>query len=203
MNARSLAEQESLADMSQEELLDLWKRLRLFTHKHYGWLTRKIGGLDLDEVITDAIEDTFLGKRRWPPVDAQGQDKQIPLFTFLCQIIRSKISHIIKREKKMRSIDSDEELESLNQNELHTLRAHEQTDEQARYNELSDDLRKAVKPDPILEQIVELLVIKPDMKPNDIAENLKITDGILHNAQKRLTRKVKDLKAKWSNDYER
>jgi hypothetical protein len=202
MESRSRTEQNGLADMSEKELHDLWKRLRLFTYKRFGKRTKGVRGINLDEVILDAIEDTFFGKRRWPPLDDQGHDKQISLFFFLCQTIRSKVSHIIEHEKKKQSIN-EEDTESLNQKGMYKLQASEQTDAESIYNQLSNRIRQAVKSDPLLKQIVELWIADPDLKPKDIARNLKVKDETIRNAQKRLNRKIKDIRAKWSNDYER
>src|SRR4051812_6542652 len=94
-------------DMSEAELKELLKRLRLFTYKNYGWLLKRIRALDLEEVIFEAIEDTFLGNRRWPPRDANGKEKDVAFLYFLCQTIRSKISNLMKQSQRHVSIQDD------------------------------------------------------------------------------------------------
>jgi hypothetical protein len=91
MKALSPLSQEYIAHMTEEEWRDLYKRLRLFSYKKYGMLQTVVGGLDLESVILDSIEDTFFGVRRWPVVDEDGRIKNISLCVFLCQTIRSKV----------------------------------------------------------------------------------------------------------------
>jgi DNA-directed RNA polymerase specialized sigma24 family protein len=176
-------------DMSETELKELWKKLRAFTYKNYGWLQTRIRALNLDEVILEAIEDTFLGIRRFPPIDANGKEKDVQLFYFLCQTIRSKISNLMKQSQRHISLREDvdtEQFVSLEQASLLSIRAKEKSDEQARYNQLSEKLRESVRSDLLLEQIVNLYIVNPEIKPKEIAHNLGISIKQIQNAQKRL-----------------
>ncbi len=89
----------SLDQITDEEWMAIWRRLRLYAIHNYGWTQSTVGvGLDLEAIVQEAILDTLTGVRRWPPVDKQGTPKDEPLF-FLCQTVRSKVSHATEREK--------------------------------------------------------------------------------------------------------
>jgi hypothetical protein len=180
--------------MSDQEWKELWKRLKLFTYKKYGWLLKHIRALDLDEIILDAIEDTFFGIRRWPPRDAEGNEKDVKLLFFLCQTIRSKISYLAKQSPKHVSVQDEipaEQVESLKRSHLYTLQAKEESDEQARYNELGEKLLESVRSDTLLERIVNSLIEDPDLKPKEIAKQLEVSVREIQNAQKRIGRRAK------------
>jgi DNA-directed RNA polymerase specialized sigma24 family protein len=183
--------------MSEDEWKELWKRLKLITYKHYGWLLNRIRGLDLDEVILDAIEDTFFCIRQWPPIDSNGEIKDVALLYFLCQTIRSKISNLIKQSQRHVSIQDEmnaEHFVSLEQSSLLSIQAKGESDEQARYNQLSEMLLKSVRSDPLLERIVNLHIVDPGIKPREIAHNLGVSIRQVQNAQKRLNRRVRRIR---------
>lgn len=200
MEASSPLPQDYLARMTEADWKDLYKRLRLFAYMNYGWLQAKIGGLDLEEVIIESIEDVYFGARQWPVIDTQGRDKQITLCVFLCQTIRSKVSHILEKEKRKIYLDEDPEDE---QQEFHAqlMAAHttQATDQQVIYGELCEKLLDSVHQDPFLTKIVKLLTETPDLRPLDIAKllNLPVTD--IRNALKRLSRKLRSLREEWPN----
>jgi DNA-directed RNA polymerase specialized sigma24 family protein len=202
MNARSPAIQESLSRMTEAEWKDIYKRVRLFAYKNYGWLQVKISGLDIETVIQDAVEDTLFGLRRWPAVDEDGNDKNVSLCVFLCQTVRSKISHLLEQQKNKVSIDEnpeDEKLEVLFQSYLSGFRSGQGSEQQAIYNQLSVKLIEAVHPDTLLTQIVKLYIDMPDLKPSDVAERLGIPVKEVLNAQRRLVRKTQKLREEWIN----
>jgi hypothetical protein len=205
MEAFSRTAREYLSGLSEPELLDLWKRLRLFTFKKYGPLSKHIRGLNLDQIILDAIEDTFFGLRRWPPIDASGKKKDISLLTFLCQTIRSKVSHTIEQEKRKIVIEhEDDDLQPGALGKCVNWIANKETtsDQQAIYNQLARQLIISVRGDPLLKQIVILWVENPDLKPKDMAEKLGLSGKAFRNAQRRLIRKAVGVQERWSQNHE-
>lgn len=200
MEASSPLAQDYLARMNEADWKDLYKRLRLFAYMNYGWLQVKVGGLELEEVITEAIEDLYLGTRLWPVVDKQGRDKQVSLCVFLCQTIRSKVSHILEKEKRKIYLDENPEDENPNfYDQLMLAQTIQGTDQEVIYSQLCEKLLEVVRQDSFLTKIVTLLTETPDLKPLDIAKllNLPVTD--IRNALKRLSRKLRSLREEWPN----
>lgn len=198
MKALSPLSQEYIAHMTDDEWKDLYKRLRLFAYKKYGSLQMRVGGLELESVILDAIEDTFFGIRRWPVVDADGKIKNISLCFFLCQTIRSKISHILEQEKIKASIDNEDSenhsLRLISKTPLRSVQANESSDELAIYNELGQQLLEAVHQDELLTKIVKIYLDTPDLQPREVAEHLGLSVEEIQNARKRLDRKIGKLR---------
>lgn len=87
----------ALDPRTEDEWRDVINRLRHITYKHYYWLPLKVRGEDLDGLINDAIVDTLTGKRVRPP--------GVNLVTFLANVVSSKISHLLDREKKVVSLE--------------------------------------------------------------------------------------------------
>jgi hypothetical protein len=201
MKALSPLSQEYIVRMTEEEWRDLYKRLRLFSYKKFGMLQTVVGGLDLEAVILDSIEDTFFGVRRWPVVGEDGRIKNISLCVFLCQTIRSKVSHILEQEKNKVPIEEAEThpLRLTSQTTLRSVRAGEGADELAIYNELGQQLLKAVHQDELLTKIVKLYLDTPDLHPLEVAEQLGLPVEEIQNARKRLDRKIRRLREGRSN----
>src|SRR5690242_398747 len=188
-------------DFSEEELLDLYKRLRLFTYKRYGWLPHHLAGVDLDDLIQGAIADALTGVRQAHP--------DVPLFTFLCQTIRSKASHLWEKEKHFRrgnetseaqdAVTLDHLLGGLPVENPLSSKTSGASDRQVFYNQLVKQILSLVENDALLTRIVELWVETPDLKPQEIARELGLPMEHLRKAQKRLRARVKFLKEVWSN----
>jgi hypothetical protein len=140
---------QEVRDLTEDELWDLYARLRYFTHKRYGWLQQRVsGGVDLDALIQDAILDVITGMRKSPP--------HVPLFILLCQTIRSKASHLWEKEKGRLSIEGWQKTHSpavleylvrdFSSEHPHLLRPTEPSDQQAIYSQLCNKIldRKSV-----------------------------------------------------------
>jgi len=212
---------ELLSSMTEEEWLDLYNRLRLFTYKRYYWL-RDQTNLDLEGIIQEAIIDTIQGKRRWPSVDKDTDEvkqislevKQISLFVFLCDVIRSKVSHLWEREKRQLSLDSFYENNSvlepkledsakreamLNESATEYLNLISRQDpyNQLVHKEVVDKMLNLVSHDETLAKILQLWLQEPDLKPKQIAEkmglNVKQIYVILKKLQKRLVNLQREL----------
>jgi predicted XRE-type DNA-binding protein len=201
MTALSPLSQEYITHMTEDEWRDLYKRLRLFSYKHYGWLHTKIEGLDLESLIQDAIEDTLFGIRQWPVIGEDGEIKNVSLCIFLCQTIRSKVSHIVEHEKNKVHIDAlDDHLVRLTSNiSLRDMRANEGSDEMAIYNEIGQQLLERVHEDELLTRIVKLYLDTPDLRPREVAEQLGLPIKEIQKARRRLHQIIVKLREEQNN----
>jgi DNA-directed RNA polymerase specialized sigma24 family protein len=167
------------------ELTEVYARLRLIVAKRYGAYCRYLG-CDPDDLVHDAIRDTLIGNRTWPPiVQVTGEvNKDVSLLQFLSGVIRSVVSHRLKKAKRTGSLEA-----------LFTEPAGDyEADGQAKKNELADVVLELVADDKQLVRIVEVLREYPDSTPVQIAENLSVGIKQMRNAMKRLRRRVKVLK---------
>lgn len=200
MEASSPLAQDYFARMTEAEWKDLYKRARLYAYMNYGWLQTKIGGLVLDDVIIESIEDIYFGARQWPVLDKQGQDKKISLCVFVCQTIRSKVSHVLEKEKRKIYLDENAEGErSEFLAELMRAQTTQGTDQRAIYQQLCERLLDSVREDPFLTRILRRLIETPDLEPRDLAKQMKLPITEIRNALKRLSRRLRSLREEWPN----
>ena len=203
------SDSEQLAALSEEQWRDLYLRLRLFTWRRYKWLSKS--GVDLDDLVVKAVSDTLEGKRHWPPVDEYGQPKaNVSLFSFLCRVVESNVSHVWEQERRKISagliepdygalgfaledlpVGSFEALLSVSPRADPGSAREGGTDSRAIYNELRDKLFDLVADDVELRSIVELIVADPDLKPREMAELLGLSLDRIRSAQKRLRRRLR------------
>lgn len=201
MRVRSVTAREFFDSLSLDQWGELRNRLRHFTYKKYGWLSKHIRGLNLDEIVLDAIEDTYFGIRQWPL--EENRNKDVSMFVFLCQTIRSKVSHLVEQENKKLPINDilDEgRPESLSHIRQIVLKSNEQSDQQAIYNALCRLIIESVRSDPILTMIAKYCVENPDSKPKEIAADLGLPIAEVRNAQKRFCRKALEARQKWGHE---
>lgn len=200
MKASSPLAQDYFARMTEAEWRDLYKRARVYAYMNYGWLQSKIGGFVLEDVIIEAIEDTYFGTRQWPVMDKQGQEKKVSLCVFVCQTIRSKVSHILDREKRKIYLDESPEAE---QSEFLAELMRAQTirgpDQAVIYQQLCERLLDSVRDDPFLARILRRLIETPDLEPRDLAKQMKLPVTEIRNALKRLSRRLRSLREEWPN----
>jgi hypothetical protein len=204
----------SLSRLSQEEWEELWRRLRLYTWKRFRWLNDRTGE-DLDAIAHQAIVDTWTGKRRWPPLNRLTglENDKVTLFVFLCETVRSLVSHVWEREKVRISFDDAPSSYSLNDREFIEkllgityeknafYAAPHKVEALADYDGLTRLVLRIVEDDAPLISIVHLWCSDPDLKPSQIAVSLKLTMPEMQAAQKRLRRLL--LNWKRSNEQKR
>lgn len=200
---------ELLSSMTEEQWLDLYNRLRLFTYKRYYWL-RNHTSLDVEDIIHEAIMDTYEGKRRWPP--------EVNLVVFLCGVISSKVSHLWERERKKLSLESfsentsvqgpqledspNKEFEALlkeSATEYLNLLSRKNLDDQLLYQEVTNKMLNLVSHDEKLTKIVQLWLEEPDIKPRQIAEKMGLTSKQIYQVQKRLRKYLENLQGELQN----
>lgn len=202
MRAPAPRTQNHLSQMTEAEWNDLYKRIRLYSYKTYGWLQTKVSGLDLETVMQESIEDVYFGVRHWPVVDEHGTEKNISLCAFLCQTIRSKVSHILEEGKRKVSLDGnpdDGRLEFTSIAYLLKVRTAQDCEHQAIYNQLASKLLQAVRQDTRLTEITKLLIEIPDLQPRDIAQRMGLSIEEVRNALRRLGRKAWKVREEWVN----
>jgi hypothetical protein len=169
----------------QEDWDSLWLRLKFFTYKNYYWLPREVGWLELEDLIGEAIVDTLENTRRMP--------KDIKLVTFLCGVIRSKVSHLLTAKGR------EVPLEEVSARPFHQggvlPRSVVLGDvyQQIYYEELCNKIRELVTDDDLLSAFVEQWLIDTRQKPREIAFVLNISMKQVHSAQKRLKRRLRVL----------
>lgn len=193
---RVSVEIDRLKAISEEQWAEIWQRLRLHAWRRYKYIHRHYG-LDLDDVVQQAIFDTLQGLRLWP--------EEVSIFSFLCGVVRSIISHQLEQEKRKLSIDSEEANSSISRTDMISLEAmvngsigeylkYEAIFNTLVYDELANKMYEMVQEDKVMAQIVQLWSSDPGLKPHDIAEELGLSIKELRNVQKRLRRKLKDLR---------
>jgi hypothetical protein len=156
--------------------------------------------------------DTWTGKRRWPPIDRLTglENNKVTLFVFLCETVRSLVSHVWEREKARVSFDETSSSDSLNDREFiekvlgatYERNAFYATPDEvealADYSKLTRRMLELVEGDEELLSIVRLWRSDPDLKPSEVAAALKLTMPVMQAAQKRLRRRLRNWKE--SND---
>lgn len=211
---KSPAPQDPLASVTREQWVEVWAKLRLHTWKRYKWFHDRFGE-DLDEIAHQAILDTMRGTRRWPPIDARNGEVRgdISLFSFLCEVVRSNVSHIWDREKRKVSIDSSnstndsEEFEQKFIDNLLNATAkkyphlvnRDDVESIVIYNRITEQMLELVAEDAEVHQIMKLWREEPDMKPSEIAVKLGFDMPKVRAAQKRLRRLLKGFDGGSSN----
>ena|SRR5215213_6748397 len=196
--------EQQLSSLSEVQWEDLFKRLLIFTHKRYGW-RKELSGWDLQDIVQQAIIETIEGKRRWPPKNSEtGEpDPNVNLFLFLCNVIKTDVSHLLEKERRKSRTEVHEldlDLERLLEEsdapdkDLHKRRAaflsNENSESVALYHELSEKIHKAVANDEELTNVVDLLIYMPDSKPREIAEHLGLSIQQIYPILKRLRRRL-------------
>src|SRR5260370_24195642 len=96
--------EQQLSSLSEEEWVDLYNRLLLFTRKRYGWLKTR-SGWDAHDLVQQAIIDALRGNRRQPHTGFPGgePDPNGSLFRFLCTVLASNVSHLLEIERGSRT----------------------------------------------------------------------------------------------------
>jgi DNA-directed RNA polymerase specialized sigma24 family protein len=180
--------------MKEAEWRDLRNRLLYFGYRNYGGNDRRLG-YHLDDAVEDAIVDVVTGVRQWPPVDEYGNEREIGLFVFLCQTVRSKISHVIAKKAREIQFEDVQGLD-LPLDRLETLRGSKESELERKiiYSEFSEQLLKLVSDDNTLTKLIKVLIETPDLRPQEIAPLLGISMQEMRNAQKRLSRRLKALR---------
>lgn len=192
--------------ITEDEWIDAWQRLRLHTWKRYGWLHKRLG-LNLDDLVHQAIVDTMEGTRTWPPIDRNtGEIRQdVTLLSFLCGVVRNNAYHLWVKEKKRISFERSDNDEPAMPKSLEILLAEsngsyphltrpEDVERQTIYNQITEKMSELVGDDEVARNILTEWRKDPTLKPSDIATVLGLNITHIQNAQKRLRRKLEELR---------
>lgn len=185
-----------LATLTEEEFTDIYNRLLLYAHSRFSWVSTKYG-VDLEDVVQESIVDLMTGARRMPPSDPQtGITEKKDVFIYLYQIVRSKVSHRLRKERLM--LDSLERVltDSANQSRL---RVEATAFDKTLHRELTERIQELVSEDEELNELVRIWLRDPTLRPNEIAEKMGISMSVMYRSQKRLSRHLKKLKEELQN----
>jgi DNA-directed RNA polymerase specialized sigma24 family protein len=130
-----------------------------------------------DDLIAQAFEDVMEGRRKSWSLD------QSP-FSNLCLIVRSLASNELKRRKKDAPIEAVQNSPSVSHSQVQILEDREQ------HQVLTSRLKKAAEGDPLLEGILCYVIPDRRCKTSEIAAALGVSPREIHNARKRLRRKL-------------
>ena len=186
-----------LDQITDEEWMAIWKRLRLYAIHNYGWTQSTVGvGLDLEAIVQEAILDTLTGVRRWPPVDNQGTPKDVNLFFFLCQTVRSKVSHATEREKRKLSIDS------LDPRSPVLIDSENKQEQKVHYDQLRESIMAEARSDSGLTETARLMTETPDITAKDIAKERNVPIKTVRKDIERLKRRLRNSRMAWIDSIE-
>jgi DNA-directed RNA polymerase specialized sigma24 family protein len=182
----------SLDQITDEEWMAIWKRLRLYAIHNYGWTQSTVGvGLDLEAIVQEAILDTLTGVRCWPPVDKQGTPKDVNLFFFLCQTVRSKVSHATEREKRKLPIDS------LDPRSPVLIDSENKQEQKVHYDQLRESIMAEARSDSGLTETARLMTETPDITAKDIAKERNVPIKTVRKDIERLKRRLRNSRMAW------
>jgi DNA-directed RNA polymerase specialized sigma24 family protein len=173
-----------LRSLPEDKLIDLLDRLRLFAAKRY------YGALNCDDLAMQAITEVLVGKRSWNPA--------FTTFQNLCWIIRSIAANQLEKERRAISIAYDADRIYVNSPHIinparaeHSPANDYETDETRK--KISHLLRKAINKDSLLGRIVDTALNTGRWKPKEIAAKLNISESEVHNARRRIRRRLEGL----------
>jgi DNA-directed RNA polymerase specialized sigma24 family protein len=193
------SESGGLESISENQWAHILQKLRLHAWRRYRSLSDKLG-LDLDDVVHQALVDTLEGKRHWPK-------ERVSLFYFLCEVVRSIINHRLTQKKRIIPLESMESRGSVDDSDVASIEAmvggsigeylrYESIYNRLVYDRLIEQMYELVKGDRVLINIVRLWSTEPSLKPSELAEALGLSIDEIRNAQKRLRRKLNVLRGK-------
>jgi len=188
---------------------DSLDRLRYKVHCKFAERLKKIPiALPPDDLLQEAIMDLLIGKRNWPW-------EKVKLHVCIFNIVKSKVSHIEDKWKRLNENDSlvqqikepvsDILGQAMDENSSHRMNLNDSS-----CNTMIHRLHHSEKPDlheliisffsedNLLKKILEYQLNCEDctVKPAVIAKRLNVDIQDVYNANKRLKRKLKDIKKK-------
>ena len=168
--------------ISDDEWVELWRKLRVFAHRKYGILFHA----DVDDIVVQAVIDTMSGRRQWPA-------ERMDLFSFLCGVVRSLMSHNLEKERRKVSLDSLDlrtNRRTLDLERFSTDLRHPTNLERHDENDLfSRQLLREFSKDAVVASILRLVLSDSNLRPREIAEALGLSMSEMRAAQKRLRRR--------------
>jgi DNA-directed RNA polymerase specialized sigma24 family protein len=176
--------QEVLSSLTDQQWLDLWNRLKLFTNTCYF-------NVEGEDLIIKAIIAVMEGRRRW-------YSEKSPFLNF-CWIIRSIASNEIAsdefaREKKSIPLACTDEIPADSDQLLISSSTPSHTEiyeQQENDKNFSERLHQSLQGDSLSCRVVDYLIDDPSWKPQKIAKALGEETKEINNTRKRLRRKLR------------
>lgn len=168
-----------LRGLTEEELLDLYERLRLFASERY------FGRLNADDIIMQAFTDVFAHKRKW--------NEDYPPLDNLCWIVRSIASNQLNKEKRLSPLEQETESGlglSLPSDQPSAAELYEADEQRRGVHRL---LRSAVGDDSLLRRLVALFMEWEVWKPKEMASELNVREQEIYEAKRRIRRRLAKL----------
>lgn len=171
---------EVLSSLTDQQWVDLWNRLKLFTRRYFN--------LDGEDLIVEAIIAVMEGRRRW--------NLEKPPFDNFCWIIRGIAFNEITREKKsvplacVTETTADCDPPSMPPSLPSQTEIYERQENDRNF---SERLRQPLQDDSLSNRVVDYLIDDPAWKPKKIAKALGEEIKEINNTRKRLLRKLRGL----------
>ena len=179
--ARRLAAALDLQSLSEREWEELYLRLLLYAQSRLRRLDSS-SHLEAQDYVQVAIQAYLGGERRKP--------EDIDLFPFLAMVIRSEITHQLKKESRQVRLIAEDESNSL---------ASDATGEPIPDPYLRSQILKLVADDAVLSKITKLLLEDSRLRAHDLAKILGVPISEIYNANKRMQRKFSQLRSQETN----
>lgn len=167
-----------LEQLNQAEWEDLYLRLRYFAYKFYPHLAKQ--GTILEDLIHDSIVDARSGKRLRPP--------GLPIFIFICGIMRSNTSHHFERESRRAKLNGNRQSANVSWDSS-VQQENLRLDLSSTMKRVEDE----IKDDKELNIIHRSMIDDPESRPQEIARTNNLSVDKVKNARKRYFRLVKKL----------
>jgi DNA-directed RNA polymerase specialized sigma24 family protein len=168
-----------LRGLTEDELLELLNKLRLFAARRY------YGQLNVDDLAMQGITDTLAGKRSW--------DVNYTPLQNLCWIVRSIASNQLQKEGGLPVYDlsaADNSSPSLLNTHLSPAEIYEADETQ---RNLGERIRRAIGGDNLLGRMVAFVLEQQTWKPKELAAKLNISEPAVYNAKRRIQRRLGTL----------
>ena len=175
---------------------DIIPRVRLWAvHFHNRYLRHIRAAPSADDLVQEAIVKLYTGRRKIPD--------HVPLMTVIINNIQSDIWNFLTKEgftkkdskgKGRKGWGRHIGLEEwMNDFDLEAVPSENEM------KELYRTISSKISDDPFLQKMVDLLFEDPLLKPRDLARLLKVSTKEINNAQKRLRRRLADLRTSLKN----
>jgi len=155
-------------------MLVLYNQLRLFAARRYSW------PLDSHDLVMQAFEDVFSGKRSWNP--------NFPPYISLRLIIRSIAHNRLRKNPPEVSLSANACGSDIPCAKPSPLAAHERAEGQRQLERAFDNLASE---DSAVSRVITVARELGEWKASRIAEQLGVDKSVVYNAKKRIKTQLK------------
>lgn len=180
--------------ITDEEWERVWHQLRVYVRRKYRRFYRATGR-DLDGYVSKALIAVMSGRRRYPPVDPEtGLEKDIPLLPFLCKTIDTLILDELYILRRLDQLEDTLPLQIVADPRKSYLLRQVKAEDNLSFATLVAAIRDLVQDDPLLDRMVQLWAMEPELRPREMAKILGLQMSQMRAAQKRLRRRLERLR---------